>query len=47
MIINPLGPHDALKHHFTSLKTGLIFLQQRVLERNIHETNLPIHGNFL
>ena len=30
---NPLSPHDALKHHFTSLKTDLIFLQQRVLER--------------
>ena len=30
---NPLGPHDALKHHFTSLKTDLIFLQQSVLER--------------
>ena len=29
-----LNPHDALKHHFTSLKTDLIFLQQRVLERN-------------
>ena len=22
-----LSPHDALKHHFTSLKTDLIFLQ--------------------
>ena len=31
--INPLSPHDALKHHFTSLKTQLIFLQQRVLEQ--------------
>ena len=31
--LNPLGPHDALKHHFTSLKTDLIFLQLRVLER--------------
>ena len=30
---NPLSPHDALKHHFTSLKTDLIFLQLRVLER--------------
>ena len=30
---NPLSPHDALKHHFTSLKTDLIFLQQRDLER--------------
>ena len=31
--INPLSPHDALKHHFTSLKTYLIFLQPKVLER--------------
>ena len=31
--INPLSPHDALKHHFTSLKTDLIFLQPRLLER--------------
>ena len=31
--INPLSPHDALKLHFTSLKTDLIFLQPRVLER--------------
>ena len=23
---NPLSPHDALKHHFTSLKTSFIFL---------------------
>ena len=30
--INPLSPHDALKHHFTSLKTDLIVLQQRVFE---------------
>ena len=30
---NPLSPHDALKHHFTSLKTDFIFLQPRVLER--------------
>ena len=29
---NPLSPHDALKHHFTSLKTDLIFLQLVVLE---------------
>ena len=33
LYINPLSPHDALKHHFTSLKTDLIFLQLRVLER--------------
>ena len=32
-MINPLSPHDALKHHFTSLETYLIFLQPRVLER--------------
>ena len=32
-LLNPLSPHDALKHHFTSLKTDLIFPQQRVLER--------------
>ena len=31
-LFNPLGPHDALKHRFTSLKTDLIFLQPRVLE---------------
>ena len=31
-IFNPLSPHDALKHHFTSLKTYLIFSQPRVLE---------------
>ena len=29
---NPLSPDDALKHHFTSLKTYLIFLQPGVLE---------------
>ena len=28
-LFNPLRPHDALKHHFTSLKTDLIFLQQK------------------
>ena len=46
-LFNPLSPHDALKHQFTSLKTNLILLQRRVLERNFHETNLPIHDNFL
>ena len=29
---NPLSPHDALKYHFTSLKTDLIFLQLGVSE---------------
>ena len=28
-----LSPHDALKHHFTYLKTDLIFLQPIVLEQ--------------
>ena len=36
---NPLSPHDALKLHFTSLKTVLIFLQLRVLEQKF-ETGL-------
>ena len=30
--INPLNPHDALKHHFTSLKADLISQQLGVLE---------------
>ena len=42
--INPLSPHDALEHHFTSLKSALIFLQ--LGNENYHETGLPIHGNF-
>ena len=29
---NPLNPHDALKHYFTSLKTDFIFQQLRGLE---------------
>ena len=33
ILFNPLSSHDALKHHFTSLKTDLIFPQHRVLER--------------
>ena len=32
-VFNPLSPHDALKHHYTSLKTDLISLQLGVLER--------------
>ena len=31
-VINPLSPHVALKHHFTSLETDLIFLQPKVSE---------------
>ena len=30
---NPSNPHDALKHHFPSLKTDLISLELTVLER--------------
>ena len=31
--VNPLSRHDALKHHFTALKTDLIVLQLTVLEQ--------------
>ena len=45
--ITPLSPHDALNHHFTSLKTNLIFPQQRVLERkfpwNLFTTSNHLH----
>ena len=44
---NHLGPHDAIKHHFRSLKTDSIFQQPRVQNEYSHETGLPIHGNFL
>ena len=33
IIFKPLSPHDALKHHFTSMKTDLIFLQLRSFRR--------------
>ena len=45
-LINPLSPHDALKHQFTSLKTYQIFLQLGAYNENFHETGLPILGNF-
>ena len=45
--VNPLSPHDALKHHFTSLKNHIIFQLLGVLGWIFHETGLPIHGNFL
>ena len=32
ILINPLISHNALKHHFTSLKTHLIILQLGLLE---------------
>ena len=43
---NPLSPHDALKHHFTALKTYLIFLQLEVLEKKFHENGFSIHKKF-
>ena len=33
LVFNPLSPHDALKHHFTTLKTDLIVQSLRFLER--------------
>ena len=41
---NPLSPHDALKHHFTSLKFSY---NKGFYNENFHETGLPIHGDFL
>ena len=32
VVFNPLNPYDALKHHFTSVKTHFIFLQLGVLK---------------
>ena len=40
--VNPLSPHDALKHHFASLKTGFY-------NENFHETccqHMAIFVNF-
>ena len=34
-MFTPLSPHDALKHHLTSLKTKFISQQLRVLEGKI------------
>ena len=45
--INPLSPHDALKHHFTYLKTDFILLKPKVSERKFNETGLSIHDIFL
>ena len=44
-MLNPLSPHDALKHHFTSLKTDLISLQLKDLTKHIYESCIPINGN--
>ena len=45
-IIYPLKPHDASKHHFTYLKTGLTFLQLRVLERKFSWNWFPNTWHF-
>ena len=48
ILINPLSPHDALPHHFTSLRTETYFsYNKEFLNENFHETLLPIHGNFI
>ena len=44
--LNSLSPHDALKHHFTSLKAGFIFLQTRGFRMKIYNTCMPIFSNF-
>ena len=33
--LNPISPHDALKHHFTSLETDLTFLTTKGFRSNI------------
>ena len=38
--INSLSPHDELKHHFTSLKTGFY-------NENFNKNGLPILGQYL
>ena len=35
LVVNPLSPHDALKHHFTPLKTYLIFFTANDFRRQI------------
>ena len=32
IVVDPLSPHDAIKHHVTSLKTYLIFIQLKTLK---------------
>ena len=47
--LNPLTPHDALKHNLTSLKTDFIYLQLGVLEWKFPRNWFTIHtgSNFL
>ena len=44
---NPFSPHDALKHHFTSMKTDLISENQGFKNENFHETGLPMRAYFV
>ena len=46
LTLKHLSPHDALKHHFTSLKTDLILLKLGGFRRKISMKLLPIHSNF-
>ena len=45
--LNPLSPHDALKHHLHPWKHTLLSYNQGFKNGNILETALPIHRNFL
>ena len=41
--LNPLSPRDALKHHFTSLKTDRKFsYNQGFMSENFQESGLPL-----
>ena len=41
-----VNPHDAIKHHFASLKNDLIYWNLVVLEKKIHGTVLKINSIF-
>ena len=43
---NPLSLHDALKHHFTSLKSYLIFLQRMKMSMKLVYQYMAIFINF-
>ena len=40
LTLHSLGPNDALKHHFTSMKTDLIFLQPLL---GVLELKIPLN----
>ena len=39
--VNPLSPRDALKHHFISAKTDLMFIQPYNVHTTVLEQNFP------